>query len=92
MAAHGDVARVVTLAAVSAAQLAITPDAASGRPPDSSEQKWEHRVVETKDRAALQSELTTAGGDGWELVSATAMFNTMMTSVVYTLFFKRLVS
>ena len=53
---------------------------------------WQYRVVETKDRAALQSELTTAGGDGWELVSATAMFNTLMTSVVYTLFLKRLVS
>jgi len=55
-------------------------------------QTWEYRVVETKDRAALQSGLTTAGAEGWELVSATAMFNTMMTSVVYTLFFKRLVS
>ena len=53
---------------------------------------WEYRVVETKDRAALQSELTTAGGEGWELVSATAMFNTLMTKVVYTLFLKRLVS
>ena len=53
---------------------------------------WEYRVVETKDRAALQSELTTAGGDGWELVSATAMFNTLMTKVVYTLFLKRPVS
>jgi transcriptional regulator with XRE-family HTH domain len=53
---------------------------------------WEYQVVETKDRAALQSELTTAGGDGWELVSATAMFNTMMISVVYTLFFKSVLS
>ena len=53
---------------------------------------WQYRVVETKDRAALQNELTTLGGDGWELVSTTAMFNTMMTSVVYTLFFKRLAS
>ena len=52
---------------------------------------WEYRVLETKDRAALQSELTTAGGDGWELVSATAMFNTLMTKVIYTLFLKRLV-
>ena len=52
---------------------------------------WEYRVVETKG-AALQSELTIAGGEGWELVSATAMFNTMMTKVVYTLFLKRLVS
>ena len=50
---------------------------------------WEYRVVETKDRAALQSELTTAGGEGWELVSATAMFNTLMTKVVYTAFLKR---
>ena len=52
-------------------------------------QKWEHKVVETKDRAALQLELTSAGAEGWELVSATAMFNTMMTRVVYTLFLKR---
>ncbi len=52
-------------------------------------QKWEHKVVETKDRAALQLELTSAGAEGWELVSATAMFNTMMTKVVYTLFLKR---
>ncbi len=51
---------------------------------------WEYRVVETKDRAALQSELNAAGGEGWELVSATAMFNTLMTRVVYTLFLKRL--
>lgn len=50
---------------------------------------WEYRVVETKDRTALQSELTSAGGEGWELVSATAMFNTLMTKVVYTLFLKR---
>lgn len=50
---------------------------------------WEYRVVETKDRAVLQSELTAAGRDGWELVSATAMFNTMMTRVNYTLFLKR---
>jgi transcriptional regulator with XRE-family HTH domain len=55
-------------------------------------QKWEHKVVESKDRAALQPELTAAGADGWELVSATAMFNTMMTKVVYTLFLKRPVS
>lgn len=52
---------------------------------------WEYRVVETKDRAALQTELTKAGGEGWELVSATAMFNTLMTKVVYTLFLKRVV-
>ena len=53
---------------------------------------WEYRVVETKDRAALQSELTAAGGEGWELVSATAMINTWMTKVVYTLFLRRPVS
>jgi transcriptional regulator with XRE-family HTH domain len=53
---------------------------------------WEYRVVETKDRAALQSELDRAGAEGWELVSATAMFNTLMTKVVYTLFLKRPVS
>ena len=52
-------------------------------------QKWDYKVVETKDRKALQPELDRAGGDGWELVSATAMFNSMMTSVVHTLFFKR---
>ena len=52
-------------------------------------QNWEYRVVETKDRAALQKELTIAGSDGWELVSTTAMFNTLMTKVVYTLFLKR---
>src|SRR5688500_5243099 len=53
---------------------------------------WEYRVVETKDRAALQTELSTAGAEGWELVSATAMFNTLMTKVIYTLFLKRIVS
>ena len=52
-------------------------------------QNWEYRVVETKNRAALQSELTGAGAEGWELVSVTAMFNTLMTKVVYTLFLKR---
>lgn len=52
-------------------------------------QKWEYRVVETKDRKALQSELEKAGVEGWELVSATSMFNTMMTTVVHTMFFKR---
>ena len=52
-------------------------------------QEWEYKVVETKDRAALQPELTSAGAEGWELVSVTAMFNTMMTKVVYTLFLKR---
>jgi hypothetical protein len=55
-------------------------------------QEWEYRVVETKDRAALQSELAGIGANGWELVSATAMFNTLMTKVVYTLFLKRTVS
>jgi transcriptional regulator with XRE-family HTH domain len=53
---------------------------------------WEYRVLETKDRAVLQSELTSAGSEGWELVSATAMFNTLMTKVIYTLFLKRVVS
>ena len=52
-------------------------------------QEWEYKVVETKDRAALQPELASAGAEGWELVSVTAMFNTMMTKVVYTLFLKR---
>ena len=52
-------------------------------------QEWEYKVVETKDRAALQPELASAGVEGWELVSVTAMFNTMMTKVVYTLFLKR---
>ena len=55
-------------------------------------QEWEYKVVETKDRAALQSELAGLGADGWELVSVTAMFNTLMTKVVYTLFLKRPVS
>ena len=52
-------------------------------------QEWEYKVVETKDRAALQPELANFGAAGWELVSATAMFNTLMTKVVYTLFLKR---
>jgi len=52
-------------------------------------QEWEYRVVETKDRATLQPELANAGAEGWELVSVTAMFNTLMTKVVYTLFLKR---
>lgn len=52
-------------------------------------QEWEYRVIETKDRSALQAELTSAGADGWELVSATSMFNTLMTKVIHTLFFKR---
>jgi hypothetical protein len=40
-------------------------------------QEWEYK------------ELAGAGADGWELVSATAMFNTLMTKVIYTLFLKR---
>lgn len=52
-------------------------------------QQWDYRVIETKDRAELQPELAHLGNEGWELVSATAMFNTMMTKVIYTLFFKR---
>ena len=52
-------------------------------------QQWDYRVIETKDRTDLQPELAHLGNEGWELVSATAMFNTMMTKVVYTLFFKR---
>ena len=52
-------------------------------------QKWEYRVVETKDRAELQPELWGAGADGWELVTVTAMFNTIMTRIVYTMFLKR---
>ena len=52
-------------------------------------QTWEYKVVEMKDRKALQPELSSAGSEGWELVSATAMFNALMTTVVYTLFLKR---
>jgi transcriptional regulator with XRE-family HTH domain len=52
-------------------------------------QEWEYKVLETKDRTALQPELTSAGAEGWELVSVTAMFNTLMTKVIYTLFLKR---
>jgi hypothetical protein len=52
-------------------------------------QKWEYKVVDTSDRDALQPELAFAGADGWELVSATAMFNTWMSKVVYQLFLKR---
>ena len=52
-------------------------------------QEWEYKVVETKDRKGLQSELASAGAEGWELVSTTAMFNMMMTRVDYTLFLKR---
>ena len=52
-------------------------------------QEWEYKVLETKNRAALQTELASAGAEGWELVSSTAMFNTLMTKVVYTLIFKR---
>jgi hypothetical protein len=67
--------------------------AAAGRPGRRSvttvTQKWEYKVVETAEREALQPELTSAGVDGWELVSATAMFNTWMSKVVYVLFLKR---
>jgi transcriptional regulator with XRE-family HTH domain len=52
-------------------------------------QQWEYKVVETKDRIDLQPDLAHMGNEGWELVSATAMFNTMMTKVVYTLFLRR---
>jgi len=52
-------------------------------------QKWEYKVVETKDRKTLPAELNEAGAEGWELVSATSMFNAMMTTVVHTMFFKR---
>lgn len=54
-------------------------------------QKWEYKVIETndKDRDSLPLELAMVGADGWELVSATAMYNTWMTKVVYTLFLKR---
>jgi len=54
-------------------------------------QRWEYKVIEAsdKDRDSLQPELAIAGSDGWELVSATAMYNTWMTKVVYTLFLKR---
>ena len=52
-------------------------------------QRWEYRVVEIKDRKALQAELDRAGSDGWELVSATSMINAMMTTVIHTMFFKR---
>jgi len=55
-------------------------------------QECEYKVLETKNRTALQPELDSAGADGWELVSATAMFNTLMTKVVYTLILKRVVS
>ena len=52
-------------------------------------QKWEYKVFEATKQDALQSELLTAGNDGWELVSSTAMFNTWMTKVVYVVFLKR---
>ena len=52
-------------------------------------QEWEYKVLETKNRTALQTELASAGAEGWELVSSTAMFNTLMTKVVYTLILKR---
>ena len=52
-------------------------------------QQWEYRVVETRDRKANHAELNHAGAEGWELVSATSMFNTMMTKVLHMFFFKR---
>ena len=52
-------------------------------------QEWEYKMVETKDRTTLQPELDKAGRDGWELVSVTSMFNTLMTKVLHTMFFKR---
>ena len=50
------------------------------------------RSSKPKIEQQLQPELASAGAEGWELVSVTAMFNTMMTKVVYTLFLKRPVS
>ncbi len=54
-------------------------------------QKWEYKVIEMndRDRDSLRPELAMAGADGWELVSATAMYNTWMTKVIYTLILKR---
>ena len=52
-------------------------------------QQWEYKVIDTNDRKSLQQELTQAGAEGWELVSATSMFNTLMTKVQHTLFLKR---
>ena len=52
-------------------------------------QRWEYKVFETSDKDQLQPELVLLGADGWELVSATAMFNTWMSKIVYQLFLKR---
>lgn len=52
-------------------------------------QKWEYKVYETSDKDSLQPELVILGNDSWELVSATAMFNTWMSKIVYQLFLKR---
>ena len=52
-------------------------------------QQWEYKVYESSDKDSLQPELVMLGRDGWELVSATAMFNTWMSKIVYQLFLKR---
>ena len=52
-------------------------------------QQWEYKVIETKDRKSIQQDLAQAGLEGWELVTATSMFNTLMTKVQHTLFLKR---
>lgn len=52
-------------------------------------QRWEYMVLEARDRKAIQPEFDQAGADGWERVSATAMFNVWLTRVVHTLYFKR---
>jgi hypothetical protein len=39
-----------------------------------------------KARSALQLLLASAGAEGWELVSATALFKVLMTKMVYILF------
>lgn len=54
--------------------------------------QWEYKVIETKNRKELEPELERAGTEGWELVSVTSMFNTMMTKVMHTMFFKRMKS
>lgn len=51
--------------------------------------KWEYKVYSTSDNDSLQPELALLGADGWELVSATAMFNTWMSKIVYQLYLKR---
>ena len=52
-------------------------------------QEWEYRVSRPKIEQHSNRNSPTPGAEGWELVSVTAMFNTMMTKVVYTLFLKR---